>query len=60
MTIMKKYISPIAKSIVLDYEGLVAVSGEGGLSDGDGLGNGYNSDDISGSNRRGIWGDTEW
>lgn len=57
---MKKYISPIAKSIELKYEGLIAVSGEGGLNDGDGLGNakvgGGVSNDFS-NRRRIIWDD---
>lgn len=58
---MKKYISPVAKSIVLDYEGFVA--GSGGLGDGDSAENQKptgDDDDNFMSNRRGIWGNTEW
>lgn len=51
----KTYISPSVKSINLAFEGLVAVSG--GVDSGSSLGNEYNGEDVSYSNRRNsIWG----
>lgn len=55
---MKKYISPIAKCINIEAETLLAQSG--GVDSGSTFGNGYNEDDVTCSNRRSIWGDTEW
>lgn len=52
----KTYISPNAKTIELRFEGLIAQSV--GVKAGASLGNEYNSDDESYSNRRNsIWGD---
>lgn len=57
----KEYIAPITKSILLDYEGLIAGSLD---SDLDGTSSGGNTGDngISegDSNRRGIWDNIEW
>lgn len=63
MKMKKTYIAPKAKGIELQFEGLIAESLQGGLGDGDYVGNQKptgDDDDNFMSNRRGIWGDTEW
>lgn len=50
----KEYIAPKAKGLTIVTEGLVATSP--GVATGQSLGDGYNSEDVSYSNRRhSIW-----
>lgn len=59
----KTYISPKVKCIELMFEGLIADSnGDGGLGDGDSPVDGVAGGDQENnfSNRRSIWGNTEW
>lgn len=54
----KTYFAPTAKTIDLCNETLIAASP--GVSTGSGLGNEYDEEDVSYSNHRSIWDNTEW
>lgn len=54
----KNYFAPVAKTINISAEGFLA--GSTGVASGNGLGNDYNGEDVSYSNRRNsIWGDED-
>lgn len=56
----KNYFAPVAKTINISAEGFLAGSNDGGVTTGSGLGNDYNGEDVSYSNRRNsIWGDED-